>query len=68
MFVIYGSSVKHLKLRCLLTCLLSIVPALDILSYGHCTTVCFLWFRRSTSLVTVFVKMFVFYNSGVIHP
>ena len=44
------------------------VPALDILSYGHCNSFCYLWFRRQTSLVTAFVKMCVIYGSGVRHP
>ena len=44
------------------------VPALDILSYGHCNCVCYLWFRRQTSLVKAFVKMCVIYGSGVRHP
>jgi len=42
MFVIYGSGVRHPQLRRLLTCLLSVVPELDILTYGHCNTVCYL--------------------------
>jgi len=45
MCVIYGSGFRHPQLRRLLKGLLSMVPALDILSYGHCNTVCFPWFR-----------------------
>jgi len=44
------------------------VPALDILSYGVCYNVCYLWFRRWTSLVTAFVKRLVIYDSGVRYP
>ena len=36
MFVIYGSSVRQPQLRRRLKCLLSKVPALDILNYGVC--------------------------------
>jgi len=46
MFVIYGSGVRHPLLRRLLKFVLSIVPALDILSYGHGNNVGYLWFRR----------------------
>jgi len=46
MFVIYGSGVRHPQLLRLLKRLLFIVPALDILSYGVCFNVCYLWFRR----------------------
>ena len=60
--------VRHTQLRRLLTCLLSVVPALDILTYGHCNTVCFLWLRRYSCLVTAFVNMFEIYGSGVRHP
>ena len=68
MFVIYGSGVRHPQFRRLLNCLLQMVPALDILSYGHCYNVCYIWFRRQTSLDTAFVKMFVIYDSGVRYP
>jgi len=45
MLVIYGYGVRHPQLRCLLTCLLSMVLALDILCYGYINNVCYLWFR-----------------------
>ena len=41
------------------------VPALDILIYGHCKNVCYLLFRRKTSSVRAFVLMVVIYGSGV---
>ena len=53
MLVIYGSGVRHSQLGRTLNCLLSIVPALDILSYCHCYNVCYIWFWRQTSIVTV---------------
>ena len=43
------------------------VPSLDILNYGHCNNVCYLWFRRKTCLVKAFVNMFVIYGSDVRH-
>ena len=65
MFVIYGSGVSHLKLWRLLTCLLSMVPALDILSYGHCNTVCFLWFRRLLKCLLSMVQALAILSQGV---
>jgi len=46
MFVIYGSGVRYPQLGRLLKRVLSMVPALDILSFGVCLNVCYLWFRR----------------------
>jgi len=42
MFVIYGSGVRYPQFRRLLNCLLSMIPALDILSYGIYYIICYL--------------------------